>query len=154
MKTLTFELRHRGLFRRFLGLLVLALFLSTCSDSTTPLLTFWEGALDPVGPNVLGGRVVAVTQHGRTNVGISIRDGDPETTYGWRMSSGTCDQEGAILSGPAAYPPLLTGQGGSATAEAVISTLFKPGLQFSARVFRSEDGDPEEVVACGDLEQT
>ena len=144
----------RALPWRILGFLLLAPFLSTCSDSTGPIFTFWEGTLEPVRHNVVGGQVVAVTQHGRTDVGISLEDGDPGTTYGWRVDSGTCDQDGTIQGGPASYPLLLPGPEGSASAEAIISALFKPGKQFSGRVFLSGEGASGEVVACGEMEET
>jgi hypothetical protein len=148
------KLGNRALPRRMLGLLLLAPLLSTCSDSSAPIFTFWEGPLEPVRSSFLSGRVVAVTQHGRTDAGITIQDGDPGTTYGWRIDSGTCDQQGAIQGGTAVYPPLLPSQGGSASAETTISALFRSGKQFSARVFLSGEGGSDEVVACGDLEET
>ena len=144
----------RALPWRTLGLLLFAPFLTNCSDSTGPIFTFWEGTLEPVPPSFVGGRVVAVTQHGRTEAGITLEDGDPGTTYGWRIDSGTCEQDGTIQGGSASYPLLLTRPGGSASAEAIISALFKPGKQFSARVFLSGEGASSEVVACGDLEET
>lgn len=140
--------------RRVLTSLLLYPLLTSCSESSAPILTFWEGTLIPVRPSVLGGRVVAVTQHGRTDVGISIEEGESGVKYEWRIDSGTCEQSGVMQGGRASYPPLLPGLSGTASAETTISSLFKPGKQFAARVLRSPDGGSEQIVACGDLEQT
>lgn len=143
-----------GLFRRVFALLFLASLLAGCKDSSAPILTFWEGTLVPVRPSVVGGRVVAVTQHGRTDVGISIEDGESGVTYEWRVDSGTCEQPGVIQGGRASYPPLQPGASGTASGETSLSALFKPNKEFAARVLRSPDGGSGQIVACGDLEQT
>mgnify|MGYP001828187286 CR=1 FL=1 len=145
---------RRHLRRPFRGLLFLASLLSACSDSTGPIFTFWEGTLEPIRPSLVGGRVVAVTQHGRTDVGINMEDGDPGTTYAWRVDSGTCQEEGIIQGGAAQYPLLLPGHGGSDSAEATLSALFKSGKQFAGRISRVNEDGSEQVVACGELEET
>jgi hypothetical protein len=144
----------RCLPRGILGLLFLAPALMACGGSTAPILTFWEAALTPIRPSFVGGRVVAVTQHGRTDAGINIQDAEPEIPYGWRIDSGTCDGTGGIQGGPGLYPPLLPGRSGTASAETSLSELFKSGRQFAARVFRTGEGGAEQIVACGDLEET
>ena len=144
-----------GLFLRpGVALLILAPFLFSCSDSTTPLYAFWEGTLSPIRPSFVSGRVVAVTQQGKTDIGINMENGEPGLTYGWRVDSGGCEEVGTIQGGPAAYPPLAPGQGGSASAQTSVAPLFKPGKRFAARIFHNGAGGSEEVVACGELEET
>lgn len=140
--------------RRLVGVLLVVPLLGSCSDATGPILTFWEGDLDPIRPSFVGGRVVAVTQHGRTLAGIAIEDGEPGVTYGWRIDSGTCAEPGEIQGGPVAYPPLLPGQSGSASAETSLSALFKSGRRFAGRVFLTLAGGSEQIVACGNLDET
>lgn len=136
----------------WVGISSLGLLLSACSDSAAPLYSFWEGSLTPVLPGFVEGGVVAVTQHGKTDIGITIENGDPGVVYGWRIDSGSCQSPGEIQGGPASYPPLIPGQGGSASAETSIRSLFRPGEELAGRVFRSAAGGSEQVVACGNLE--
>lgn len=154
MKIASFPSGSRHGVARSVCVLFIAPFLVTCSGSTEPLVAFWEGNLTPIPPSFVDGQVVAVTQHGKTDVGITIGSGEAGVAYGWRIDSGSCQENGVILGGPAAYPPLLPGQGGSASAETSLSALFKAGRHFSGRVFRSADGGLEQVVACGELEET
>ncbi len=122
--------------------------LVSCSSSTGPLLTRWEGNLLPVFPSTVGGRVAAVTQFGRTEASIQIQEAEPEVTYGWRIDSGTCQEQGDLQGGTASYAPLTPGAGGTATADAVLAEVFRAKDTFAARVFLKESG---EVVACGVL---
>ena len=146
--------RPRLRLRTAAGVLLLAPCLVTCTDSTAPLYAFWEGTLNPVRPSFVSGRVIAVTQHGKTDIGITMENGEPGLIYGWRVDSGSCQEPGQIQGGPTAYPPLLPNQGGSDSAETSVAPLFRPGKQFAARVFLTPDGGGEQVVACGDLEET
>lgn len=140
--------------RRRIWILIVTPFLGSCSDSSAPLLAFWGGDLNPIRPSLVSGRVVAVSQHGKTDIGINIQEGEAGATYGWRIDSGSCDEPGSIRGGPASYPPLVASQGGSASAEASVAALFKPGKLFAARVYLPTGPGTEQIVACGNLEET
>ena len=140
--------------RAGVAFLILAPFMASCSDPAAPFYAFWEGNLGPIRPNLVSGRVVAVTQQGKTDIGITMENGEAAVTYGWRVDSGGCEEVGTIQGGPASYPSLLPGQGGSASAQTSVAALFKPGKRFAARIFHSGAGGFEEVVACGELEET
>lgn len=127
--------------------------LSGCSSSTAPVITTWEGDLAPEFPSVLGGRVAAVTQFGRTQISIQIEEGEPGVTYGWKVNAGTCQTEGEIQGGTASYPPLAPGPSGTASGETTVAEVFRSGDSYAARVYRST-GNGEVVVACGALRQT
>ena len=142
-----------GSSRRLILLASPALLVLACTSVTAPLFTSWEGTLQPIFPNVEGGRVAAVTQFGRTQASILFQEGDPEITYGWRINAGTCQEEGEIQGGRAAYPPLVPSEVGSTSAEVTLSTEFKNGRQFSGRVYIQGAGGSDQVVACGELEQ-
>ena len=133
--------------------LAAVLALAGCKGTTAPLLTQWEGTLFPVRPATVGGRVVAVTQHGRTDLGILIEDGEPDTTYGWRVNAGTCESQGTMQGGIASYTLLDASGGGSAEGSASISQLFRPDDQYAARVYVFDEGQ-DAVVACGELVNT
>jgi hypothetical protein len=128
--------------------------LAACGSSTEPVLTIWEGDLEPVLPATVGGMVAAVSQFGRTEASIQITDAEAGHTYFWRIDSGTCQGAGETQGGVAAYPPLTPGQAGMASTDAVLSTVFKPDRDFAARVYLSGGGGGEQVVACGPLRQT
>jgi hypothetical protein len=137
------------------GTLVLAaspFFFSACSSTTAPLVTQWEGFLAPVLPHTVGGRGAAVTQFGGTQASIQIEEGEPETTYQWRVHEGTCQEPGLIQGGVASYPSLLTTPSGSSAASASLSEIFESGDQYAVQVFLSTEAGVE-VVACGELEQ-
>lgn len=137
---------HPGRIVLFLPLLV------ACSSSTETLLTIWEGDLEPVPPATVGGIVAAVTQFGRTEASVHITDAEPESSYIWRIASGTCQGAGETQGGAAAYPPLTAGPSGSASAEAVLSAEFRPNRDYAAWVLVAEGGG-EQAVACGPLRQ-
>ena len=130
-----------------------ALFMWACTSVTAPLVTSWEGTIQPIPPNTLRGRAAAVTQFGRTRTSIVVERGDPEVTYGWRIDSGSCQEQGEIQGGGAAYPFLEPSEVGTASADVTLATQFKNGKQFSARVFVEAAGGADEVVACGELVQ-
>ena len=126
-------------------------FWASCSSSTGPLLTLWEGNLSPLPPSHLSGQVAAITQFGRTEVSIDIRMAEPGTVYTWRVESGTCQGEGVIQDGPAVYPDLMPGEGGTDSEQVFLSSLFKPGSQLAVKVFDSVGGSGGEMVSCGEL---
>jgi len=133
--------------------LVAATLLSGCSSSTAPVITTWEGDLAPEPPAVLGGRVAAVTQFGRTQISIRIEEGEPGVTYGWRVNAGTCEAEGEIQGGVASYPLLSPGETGTASGETTVAEIFRSGDSYAARVYRST-GTGELVEVCGPLHET
>lgn len=131
------------------GVLILAL--TSCSSGLEPAL-LWEATLDPVLPSPVSGTVAAVTDAGRTQIGIQIREAEPGVTYRWRVDTGTCEAAGQLQGGLASYPSLVPGSSGTASAEAIISAVFSSGSSYAARVAREENGG-EVVVACGVLEE-
>ena len=136
------------------GVLAVLFLVVGCESSIEPTLTTWEGNLAPVFPSTVAGQVAAVSQFGRTQASIQIMEADPEVTYGWRINSGTCEQEGLIRGGVAAYEPLYPGDLGSDEASAVLGVVFRDGETLAARVYRPDGDSGETVVACGELEQT
>jgi hypothetical protein len=138
---------------RILILLAFSLLSAACSDATAPLLTTWEGTLEPVRPHTLRGRGVAITQFGRTKASVQIEEGEPEVSYGWRIDSGSCQEAGEIQGGAAVYRPLVPSEGGSATADATLSQLFETGDHYALKVYLPTGGGGEEIVACGELVQ-
>ncbi|MFC1791078.1 hypothetical protein ACFL0I_01250 [Gemmatimonadota bacterium] len=129
------------------------LLLTACKGSTEPALSQWEATLVPEPAGDVSGRVVALSQPARTEISILIEIAEAGATYRWRIHSGTCQSDGDMLGGAAQYPALNPGEGGSAEAQAVISSTLRSGAEYSARVSLAEEGGPEEMVACGNLLQ-
>jgi hypothetical protein len=130
-----------------------ALIISACTSVTAPLFTSWEGTVQPIFPSTVGGRVAAVTQFGRTEASIVMEEGEADVVYRWRINAGSCQEEGAIQGGLAAYPPLVVSEVGSSSADVTLNTEFENGDQFAARIYIQEEGGSNEVIGCGNLDQ-
>lgn len=137
----------------FWPLILVPVFLS-CDTSTDVEYSFWEGTLVPLGTNFETGKTAAVTQFGRTDVSVEIRQGAANTTYGWYLQTAACQAEGLVAGGVASYPPLTTDESGVATSTAIISTLLRSGGSYAVRLYKTGGGQTEEVVACADLQET
>jgi hypothetical protein len=124
-----------------------------CTSGTDVEFALWEGTLLPVLPSTITGTAAAVTQFGRTETSMEIRQGEAGVLYGWRINSGTCQTEGAIQGGLAAYPLLEADETGIATENAILSTVFRSGSPYAARVYRPLEGGAQEILACGTLEE-
>ena len=114
--------------RRIAVLVLLSIpFIAACGSTTEPLLTTWEGNLTPVPPATVGGSVAAVTQLGRTEASVQIRDAEPGAVFSWHIDSGTCRAPGQTQGGQATYPPLTSGENGTASTNAILAALFQTG---------------------------
>jgi hypothetical protein len=135
------------------GLVWSTLLLGACSSATEPTVTLWEGTLSPTVAGGITGTVAAVSQFGRTQVSVEIRQAEAGSSYGWRIESGSCQAPGQIQGGTAVYPPLEPGEAGTASENAVIGRVFKSGSLLIARVYQTLQGGGEEVLACGSLQE-
>ena len=127
------------------------LLVAACSSPTKVRVTRWEGSLVPDPPSTITGQVAAVSQFGRTEISVLLEDAEMGTTYGWRVDSGNCQGSGSIQGGPAQYPFLVPGEGGTVSGQTAIAQVFNPDQDYAARVFLPGDGGSEEVLACGEL---
>jgi len=132
--------------------LAASLFVAACSDGTSPVFTLWEGTLQPIPPSTIEGSTAAVSQFGRTEASIEIRQAEAGVTYGWRIDSGDCQAPGEVQAGLAVYPPLTADEAGTASEEAVIGVVFQSNSRIAARVYRSLEGGGEEILACGEYQ--
>lgn len=127
--------------------------LTGCASATGPRVTLWEGDLVPASAGGVTGTVAAVAQAGRTEVAVEIRQAVPDRTYGWRLTEGTCQNEGALVGGVALYPPMTADPSRTASAEAAVPGELSPGERYAVWVFTGGNGG-EQVVACADLVET
>jgi hypothetical protein len=127
------------------------LLMVACSSPTKVRVTKWEGTLVPTPPSMLTGQVAAVSQFGRTEISILLEDAEAGTSYGWRVESGDCQEDGLIQGGLAQYPFLVPAEGGTGSAHTAIPGMFDPDGEYAARVFLPGDGGAEQVLACAEL---
>ena len=105
----------------------------------------------PVLPNAVTGVAAAVSQFGRTDASVEIREAEAGVLHGWRIDSGTCEAQGLIQGGIAAYRLIEPDETGIGRGDAVVPSVFISGGSYAARVYLPIDGGGQEVVACGDL---
>ena len=125
-----------------------------CSTGTDTQFSLWEASLEPIPPSTISGDAAGVTQFGRSEISLGIREGAPGALYGWRINSGDCQTEGVLQGGVAAYPLLEADEAGRASGDALLSSKFRPGNSYAVRVYQSDQsGSQGEVLACGVLEE-
>ncbi|HSG47269.1 MAG TPA: hypothetical protein VLA43_05550 [Longimicrobiales bacterium] len=141
---------------RFLYAVLPALLLASgCSSVTEPEVTLWEGNVTAVAPATVTGVVAAVSQFGRTQISIQIRQAEDGGNYAWRVETGSCQNPGTLQGGAALYPLLVvTGPALTADADATIPGQFSSGGAYIARVIQLGEVGAETVVACGSLLET
>lgn len=148
-------LLDRGLrCRPRLAPLLFTLLVLGCTSSTEPDFFLWEGVLEPVPPSTVSGITAAVSQFGRTEVSVEIRQAPADAVFGWKVNTGTCQSEGTIRGGVGAYPSIETDESGVGAEDAVLSGLFRSGEAYAVRVYSDQGGGVQTVISCGELEET
>jgi hypothetical protein len=139
--------------RRVLAAL-LALGAAGCSDITYQAPTAWSADVLPVGPvgQAVDGNSAAASQGRRTTeVGISI-DGQPGTTYSWRVNLGTCASPGPLLGGQGAYPDFTAeADGEGEVTRTFVSALMESGEDYHVTVLLGAEGTT--IVGCGNYNE-
>lgn len=133
------------------GLVVVLGTLSGCAEAITNPATAWEGVLQPVLPAVVHGSVAVLSETGRSEASILIRDGKPGASYRWRIRRGSCEIAGDIVGGRAQYPVLSPGPSGEAGADASLSRMLDRDGEYAGWVQLEFVAGQEEEVACGEL---
>jgi len=86
-----------------------------------------------------------------THVTVNITGGTPGATYPWHVHDGKCTDANAPIVGAAtAYPPLVAGADGRATATADIATNLSEARNYIINVHASPT-NLATIVACGDF---
>ncbi|HEX8905687.1 MAG TPA: hypothetical protein VF771_12625, partial [Longimicrobiaceae bacterium] len=79
----------------------------------------WRGTLNPVGGSGVSGTATGTTGHDMTHVVVSVMGATAGARLPWHVHEGKCGDASPPIAGPAsAYPPLVVGSDGRATAEA------------------------------------
>lgn len=111
----------------------------------------WKGTLTAVGTSGINGTATGTTANDSTHVTVSITGGTPGATLPWHVHDGKCTDTGAPVVGDAsAYPPLVVGAGGTATATAHIPVKLNEAKNYIINVHASPT-NLGTIVACGDF---
>jgi len=111
----------------------------------------WKGTITAVGTSGINGTVTGTTAHDSTHVTVNITGGTPGTTLPWHVHDGKCSDTGAPIVGDvSAYPPLVVGSDGTATATAHLSVKLNEARNYTINVHASPT-NLGTIVACGDF---
>lgn len=110
----------------------------------------WSGTLSAQGGSSVSGTASGTSASGMTHVTVNIVGGQAGATYPWHVHEGTCADANAPVVGPAsAYPALVVGSDGRATAVAHVSVDLNEAKNYIINVHASPT-NLGTIVACGD----
>jgi hypothetical protein len=110
----------------------------------------WNANLASVGGSTITGTAKGTTAHDSTHVTITISGGTPGATLPWHVHEGKCGDASPPVVGPmTAYPPLVVGSDGTATAMAHFSPKLNEASNYIVNVHASPT-NLGTIVACGD----
>lgn len=121
-----------------------------CRDLVAPQSTAWEGELQAIGAEQLQGSVAIVSRSGRSETSIQIDQAEPGATYNWRVRSGSCQVQGAVIGGEAVYAALVANSTGTAEGGAILSRELDADGAYAAWLSQNT-GVEDVLVACGDI---
>ena len=111
----------------------------------------YKGTLAAAGGSSVSGTATGTTGHDSTHVTVSIVGGTPGATLPWHIHEGKCTDSGPPVVGDmAAYPPLVVGSDGKATATAHLTVGLNEAKNYIINVHASPT-NLGTIVACGDF---
>lgn len=137
------------------------------SGQEFPVKAVWNASAEPVSPSTVSGTLTAEQHLGfRIDASFTL-NGDPSTTYQWRIFRGDCSVEVPVstsvpdglqlFSTAQAYTDVTVGESGTASVEPVIAGELDSLTAYSVRVrpsATSTNWDGTNPIACGDLQRT
>jgi superoxide dismutase, Cu-Zn family len=111
----------------------------------------WKGTLrgQDMYTNV-GGETTALVYEGETQSTVNITGATPGATHPWHIHEGDCGSGGPIVGNPSAYPPLVVGNDGTASASARITVQLNEAKHYFVNVHASPT-NLATIVACGSI---
>ena len=110
----------------------------------------WKATISPVGTSGVSGTASGTTAHDSTHVTVNITGATPGATHPWHIHDGKCTDASAPVVGDAsAYPPLVVGADGRATATAHVAVKLNEARNYIINVHASPS-NMGTIVACGD----
>jgi hypothetical protein len=111
----------------------------------------WSGTLSAVGGSGISGTASGTTAHDSTHVTVKISGATPGATLPWHVHDGKCgDASPPVVGNASAYPPLVVGADGTATAMAHITVKLNEARNYIVNVHASPT-NLGTIVACGDF---
>ena len=111
----------------------------------------WSGTLSAVGGSGISGTASGTTAHDSTHVTVKISGATPGATLPWHVHDGKCgDASPPVVGNASAYPPLVVGADGTATAMAHITVKLNEARNYIVNVHASPT-NLGTIVACGDI---
>ncbi|MGQ0816024.1 MAG: hypothetical protein ACT4O1_16455 [Gemmatimonadota bacterium] len=119
-------------------------------DPITDRIGDWSATLQPVNNSGVRGATSARSAATQTASSISIAGARSGGQHPWHIHRGSCGENGPIVGAAAAYPVLMVGANGTATASATVSVGLTEDATYSVNVHRSPT-DLGTILACGAL---
>lgn len=111
----------------------------------------YSGTLGAVGGSGVNGTASGATGSDTTHVRVSITGGAPGATLPWHVHEGKCSDAGSpIVGDAAAYPPLVVGSDGTASATASLKVDLNEAKNYIVNVHASPT-NLGTIVSCGDF---
>jgi hypothetical protein len=110
----------------------------------------WKATLTAVGGSGVSGSASGTTAHDSTHVTVTIMGATPGATHPWHIHDGKCtDASPPVVGDASAYPPLVAGSDGRATATAHIAIKLNEARNYIINVHASPS-NMGTIAACGD----
>ena len=110
----------------------------------------WSGTLTAMSGSSVSGTASGTTANDASHVTLTLSGAQAGTTHPWHVHEGKCtDTSPPIVGDPAAYPPLVVGADGRATATAHLSVKLNEAKNYIINVHASPT-NLGTIVACGD----
>lgn len=110
----------------------------------------WKATINPVGASGVSGTASGTTAHDSTHVTVTIRGATAGATLPWHIHDGKCtDASPPVVGDPSAYPPLVVGSDGTATATAHVGIKLNEARNYIINIHASPT-NMGTIVACGD----
>jgi len=110
----------------------------------------WSGTLAAVGGSGITGTAKGTSGANSTRVSVTVMGAQAGATLPWHIHEGVCSATNPPIVGDAsAYPPLVVGADGRATAEANLTTELNEARNYIINVHASPT-NLGTIVACGD----
>jgi Cu/Zn superoxide dismutase len=111
----------------------------------------WNASLAARNGSGVTGTATATSRSDMTHVSARVNGARPGARLPWHIHEGTCGDASPPMVGDAsAYPPLVVGSDGRATAEAHLALNLNEAKNYIVNIHASPT-DLGTIVSCGDL---
>ena len=112
----------------------------------------WNGTLNAVGGSGVTGTASGTSANDMTHVSVAVSGAQAGARLPWHVHEGKCGDASPPIVGPAsAYPPLVVGANGRATAQAHLNLELNEAKSYIVNVHASPT-NLGTIVSCGDYD--